>query len=168
MLRISIVASLIFFAGLPPAFAQSANLSKLQGDASEKKAENAPPIVFTAELSSYEESAVTDSPGIGHLECSLEPSTLKFSWKLTYTGLTSAVTNAAFHGPQIPGGEAGVLINLGPHGLKSPIEGSVILDEGQLEYLLIGRIYVNIKTVKFPVGEIRGQLARQRPKRPIS
>ena len=168
MLRIFIVALLIFLTGLSPTFAQSSNLSNLQGDASEKKADGGPPIIFTADLLADEESAVTESPGIGHLECALEPSTLKFSWKLTYTGLTSPVTAAAFHGPQTPGGEAGVLIDIGSKGLKSPIEGSVILNDGQLEYLLVGRIYVNIRTVKYPVGEIRGQLARQRPKSPNS
>ena len=43
------------------------------------------------------------------------------------------------------------------------MEGSVTLNEGQLEYLLTGRMYVNLHTVKYPNGEIRGQLSRQRP-----
>jgi hypothetical protein len=135
---------------------------------SEKNGDDGPPIIFSADLSADEESAVTDSRGVGHIECTLEPSTLRFSWKLTYRALSSPVTSAAFHGPQTPGGEAGVLIDIGPKGLTNPSVGTVILNDGQLEYLLVGRIYVNIRTMRFPAGEIRGQLSRQRPKSPTT
>ena len=56
-----------------------------------------------------------------------------------------------------------MLVDLGGKGLTSPIEGSSILNEGQLEYLLTDRMYVNILTKKYPGGELRGQLARLRP-----
>ena len=160
MLRIVVIASLSLFIGYP-ACAQS---SKFQTEAGQNQPGAGMPIVFAADLSADEESAVTESPGIGRIECVLEPATQKLSWKLTYSGLTSPVTHAGFYGPQIPGGEAGVLIEINPKSLKSPVEGSVILDDGQLEYLLIGRMYVNVHTVKIPVGEIRGHLGRQRPK----
>ena len=166
LLRIFIAASLFFLAGQAPVFAQIGNIG--QGDAPRTDENEGPPIVFYADLSADEESAVTVSPGVGHLECILDRKTLKFTWKLTYSGLTSPVIGAALHGPQTPGGEAGVLVDIGTKGLSSPIEGSANLTEGQLEYLLVGRMYVQVRTTKFPVGEIRGQLNRQRPKSPNS
>ena len=159
MLRFFLVGLIAFPIALSPAVAANAPGAKAAEEAG-------PPIVFMTDLSSYEESAVTDSPAVGHLECALEPATLKFTWKMTYRDLTSPITSAAFHGPQGPGGEAGVMIAIPPTAFKSPMEGSVILTESQLESLLHGRVYMNVKTVKFPTGEIRGQLRRQRPKPP--
>ena len=124
----------------------------------------APPIVFNAMLSAAEESMVVDSPGTGRAEFILDRPTMRFSWKLTYEKLTSAPIAANVHGPQTPGGEAGPLIDLAPNGVKTPLEGSVILSDGQLRYLLTDRMYVNITTQNYKLGEIRGQVGRQRPK----
>lgn len=154
---------LIFLASAVPARAQSSALGQPQVAQGEKDPTEGPPIVFYADLSADEESAETYSPGIGRFECSLERKTLKLTWKVTYQKLTSPVISAAIHGPQSPGAEAGVLIDLGGKGLISPIEGSAILNEGQLEYLLTDRMYVNILTKRYPVGELRGQLSRRRP-----
>jgi hypothetical protein len=122
-----------------------------------------PPISFYADLSADEQSAITESPGAGRVEFTLDRPTLRLSWKLTYNVLTTPATGVHIHGPQTPGGNAGVLVDLGGNGLKSPIAGSAILDGGQLEYLLTGRMYVNLHTTKYPEGELRGQVMRQRP-----
>ncbi len=154
--------------GAAPAFAQGQNT---RGQAEKNIPDDTlkgPPIVFFADLSADEESAVTESPGVGRFECSLERETLKLTWKVTYSNTTSPLTSASIHGPQTPGGEAAVLIDLGGKGLKSPIEGSKIISPGDLEYLLTGRMYVNLHSVKYPAGELRGQLSRQRPKEPTS
>ena len=154
---------LIVFASAVPACAQSSTPGKPPAVQVVKDATEGPPIVFYADLSADEESAETYSPGIGRFECALERKTLKLTWKVTYQKLTSPVIGAGIHGPQSPGAEAGVLVDLGGKGLTSPIEGSSILNEGQLEYLLTDRMYVNILTKKYPGGELRGQLARLRP-----
>ena len=127
-----------------------------------------PPIVFYADLSADEESSFTESPGVGRFECQLDRATLKLTWKVTYSNTTSPVTSAGIHGPQTAGSEAAVLIDLGKGGLKSPIEGSATLSDSDLEYLLTGKMYVNLHTVKYPGGELRGQLSRQRPEAPTS
>jgi hypothetical protein len=124
-----------------------------------------PPIHFVAEMSADEQSAYTESPGKGRAEFVLERSTLRLSWTLTYSGLTSAPVGVAIHGPQSPGGNAGVLIDMGANGIRSPLKGSVILTDGQLEYLLTGRTYVNLRTEKYKLGELRGQIMRQ-PRKP--
>jgi hypothetical protein len=125
--------------------------------------DDGPPITFYADLSADEESAVTESPGTGHVAFTLDRKTLRLSWKLTYTALTSPPTSASIHGPQTPGGNAGVVVDLAPKGVKNPLEGSTILTEGALEYLLTGRLYVNVFTTKYKEGELRGQIMRRRP-----
>jgi len=122
-----------------------------------------PPINFLAILSSEEQSAPTESPGSGRAEFILDRPTQRLEWAITYAGLTSSATGAHIHGPQTPGGNAGVLFDLAAGGLSSPLKGSVILNDGALEYLLTGRMYVNIHTTKYPPGELRGQIMRQRP-----
>jgi hypothetical protein len=130
------------------------------------RAEDGAPLSFYADLSADEQSAVTESPGKGHIEFILQRATLRLSWKLTYAELTSAPTGVHVHGPQTPGGNAGVVIDLAPNGVKSPLEGSVVLTEGLLQYLLTGRMYVNLHTVRYKEGELRGQIMRRRPDAP--
>lgn len=120
-----------------------------------------PPIHFVAQISADEQSAYTESAGTGRAEFVLERATLRLSWTLTYSGLTSAPVGVAIHGPQAPGGNAGVLIDMGAKGISSPLKGSAILTDGQLEYLLTGRTYVNLRTQKYKLGELRGQIMRQ-------
>lgn len=122
-----------------------------------------PPIRFRAELSADEQSAPTESPGSGIAEFVLDRPTQRFEWTITYGGLTSDAVAAHVHGPQTPGGNAGVLFNLAPDGMTSPLTGSVELNDGELEYLLTGRMYVNIHSQQYPAGELRGQIMRLRP-----
>ena len=125
-----------------------------------------PPILFRAELSPEEESHVVKSPAKGVATFTLERETMKFSWEVTFTDMTSPATAAHVHGPQTPGGNAGVLFPLAPGGVQSPFSGSVVLNEGQLEYILTGRAYVNVHTQKYPDGELRAQIMRVRTDRP--
>jgi hypothetical protein len=125
--------------------------------------ENGPPIHFTAIMNADEESAITESPGSGRVDFTLDRKGNKLSWKLSFDKLTSAVTEAAIRGPQTPGGEAGVLYNLSPGSVRNGATGSANLNEGELRYLVQDRLYVQILTTKYPAGEIRGQILRERP-----
>ncbi len=123
-----------------------------------------PPIKFlAAPLMADEQSAPTESPGSGRAEFVLDRPTQRLEWTVTYENLTSQAVAAHVHGPQTPGGNAGILFDLAPDGMKSPLVGSYVLNDGELEYLLTGRMYVNIHTTKYPPGELRGQVMRQRP-----
>ncbi|HEY6645029.1 CHRD domain-containing protein [Povalibacter sp.] len=124
-----------------------------------------PPIRFVAEMSADEQSAYTESPGIGRAEFVLERATLRLTWTVTFSKLTSAPIGIAIHGPQAPGGNAGVLVEMSPNGVQNPLKGSAVLTDGQLEYLLTGRMYVNLRTQKYQAGELRGQIMRQPPKK---
>ncbi len=122
-----------------------------------------PPISWFTNLSADEMSWTVDSPGTGRADFVLDRETMKFSWTVTYQKLTSPAVRVAIHGPQTPGGEAGVLIDLGEGGVASPIKGSTIINDGMLRYLVTDRFYLMITTTKNKTGEIRGQLQRVRP-----
>lgn len=124
------------------------------------------PLKFRIDLSPEEESHVVKSPARGVGELTLERETMRLSWKITFDKMTSRATAAHIHGPQTPGGNAGVLIPLAPGAVTSPIEGSAIINDGVLEYILTGRAYVNIHTEKYPDGELRAPIMRVRTDAP--
>ncbi|MDX2145563.1 MAG: CHRD domain-containing protein [Rhodospirillaceae bacterium] len=120
-------------------------------------------IIFTAALSPDEQSIPTYSPATGFAEVRLERETLKITWKVTYKDATTPVIAAGLHGPENAGANAGQVVDLAPDGdFKSPIEGSQVLSDGVFQYLITGRMYVNLMTTKYKEGELRGQLRRQR------
>ncbi len=118
------------------------------------------PILFYANLSPDEESYVTTSKATGRADFSLDRATVRLSWKVTFKDLQSPPTGAHIFGPQRPGQNSTPVFDLAPKGLKSPLEGSVVLNEGDLQNLMAGRYYVNIMTTGYVNGEIRGQLER--------
>ena len=119
-------------------------------------------IIFTAKLTDNDESTPTESPGEGFAEVRLERATLKITWKVTYHGLTSKPILAGLYGPENVGANAGQFVNLAEHGLASPLQGSKVLSDGEFQYLITTRVYVNIHTTRYRDGELRGQLRRQR------
>jgi hypothetical protein len=119
-----------------------------------------PPIHFYAELSPDEESFTTESKATGHGDFTLDRDTLKLSWRVQFKDLGSAPTGAHIHGPQRPGNNSNPVFDLAPSGLTSPLIGSVVLNDGQLQNLLAGRYYVNIMTANYKEGELRGQIER--------
>lgn len=153
--RISIVTAIVLGLSLYPAAAAWA---------ADRPAETGT-ISFCANLSPDEESAPTYSDAVGLALFTLQRADLKFSWDITFKNLTTAPVAANMHGPQRPGANAGVVFALVKKGdpIKSPIKGALILDDGQLEYLLTERLYVNITTQKYAEGELRGQLERLLP-----
>ena len=120
------------------------------------------PIKFGTDMSADDETTTTESPGKGRADFVLERETLKFSWVITYSGVTSPVTAVRIHGPQLVGTNAGILIDVGAKIVSSPLRGSAILNDGLLQFLLSGRMYVNVFTTKYKDGELRGQIKRLR------
>lgn len=162
MLWKSTLAALLLVTASPMAHAADNNSCLFFSAKEEDKA--GPPLRFAAEMSAYEESAVTDSPAKGRIDFVLDRATLKFKWKVTYEGLTSAPTALRVHGPQVSGAEAAPLFDLAPKGVKSPMEGEMDFTDGLVTYLVQDRLYVNLMTTKFPDGEIRSPIRKIRPK----
>ena len=93
----------------------------------------------------------------GRVDAVLDKNTRLLRWKLSYRGLTGEAVAAHFHGPGASGLRAGVAVAIrGP--VTSPMEGQITLNPAQAADLLAGQWYVDIHTLAFPAGEIRGQM----------
>jgi len=111
---------------------------------------------FSATLSSAAEVPVNASTATGTVEATLDKGTSVLQWKLTYTGLSGPATMAHFHGPAMPGANAGVVLPF--PSAASPSEGQATLTPAQVADLMAGKWYANVHTAANPGGEIRGQL----------
>jgi hypothetical protein len=111
-------------------------------------------MMFKADLKGASEVPATDSSGDGNAMVTLDASTKKLSWKITYSGLTGDPTAAHFHGPAASGANAGPAVDIS----GKIAEGTADLTDAQVADLQAGKWYVNIHTAKFPNGEIRGQV----------
>ena len=111
---------------------------------------------FSATLTGSAEVPPNNSPATGTLDATLDKDTRELSWKATYIGLTGPATMAHFHGPAMPGANAGVVVPF--KNAVSPLEGKATLTPEQVNDLLAGKWYANIHTAQHPGGEIRGQM----------
>ena len=93
----------------------------------------------------------------GRVDAVLDINTGLLRWKLSYRGLTGAAMAGHFHGPATVSTTAGVALAF-KGAVTSPMDGQAILTPEQMTDLLAGKWYVNIHTLAFPGGEIRGQM----------
>lgn len=118
-------------------------------------------ILFSAELSANEQSAPTPSPATGHIDIWLERATLKITWQIEFRDLSSPVVSLGLYGPESPGANAQLNVLLAGPELRSPSTGSAFLSDAHFQNLITTKMYVNLITSKFQLGELRGQLRRQ-------
>ena len=114
-------------------------------------------IDFQATLSGKSEVPPTTSAGSGDVLATLDTSSKKLSYTMTYYGLTGPATAAHFHGPAAAGANAGVVVPIGTNP-ASPTSGSATLTDAQMKDLMAGQWYANVHTAANKGGEIRGQL----------
>jgi hypothetical protein len=121
----------------------------------------AAPILFHAPLSGDSEVPPRDTTGSGHVSLWFDDT--DSSWSLTgwFADLVGDSTAAHIHGPAFPWENAGVLhhltIDVGAR--SGSITGSGWFTAEQVGWLHEGRLYVNLHSVVYPPGEIRGQLS---------
>lgn len=113
-------------------------------------------VAFAATLNSAAEVPGNSSPATGSLEAMLNKSSNELTWKATFIGLSGPATMAHFHGPAMPGANAGVAVPFAS--AVSPAEGKATLTAAQVADLMAGKWYANVHTAANPGGEIRGQL----------
>lgn len=121
-------------------------------------AASAATLHFSAALKGGSEVPATDSKGTGEVDATLDTATKRFSYTVTYSGLTGPATMAHFHGPALAGANAGVQVPVPTSALASPMKGEAVLTDTQVADLEAGKWYFNIHTAAHPGGEVRGQL----------
>lgn len=112
-------------------------------------------VSMVAELDAVQEVPPNASPARGFGLFTVNRRTNTMRYYIAYGGLTGNETAAHIHGFAPHGTSAGVLFGL-PAG--SPKTGTITYTDAQEENLKRGLSYVNIHTVNFPGGEIRGQI----------
>lgn len=102
---------------------------------------------------------VMGSMGSGTASGTINTNTGLLTWMVEWTGLTSDVVGAHFHGPATTMENASVVVNIGTiSGLMSPTSGSTTVTLPQAAELLGELWYINVHTVDISSGEIRGQV----------
>jgi hypothetical protein len=118
-------------------------------------------VSYTADLKGSTEVPPNDTKGTGTVTATFDTSSKKFSWTITYSGLTGPATAAHFHAPAVAGTNAPPVIPIPATGLASPIKGDATLTDSQVADLEGGKWYFNVHTSAHPGGEIRGQMAKK-------
>lgn len=114
---------------------------------------------FVANINSAQEVPVNASTGTGNGYMVLNNAQNSLSYNISFTGLTGNHTAAHFHGPAAPGVNAGVRFLLSNGGGASGnFVGAWAILPADVTSLLNQLLYVNIHTLAFPGGEIRGQV----------
>lgn len=113
-----------------------------------------PSTIFYANLNGAQEVPPTNSTGTGTATLELSPDEQTATLALNFAGLSSTQTAAHIHGPAPAGTKAGVLFGL-PDCQVSDFRFT--LTPAQAQDLKNGLWYVNVHSLNFPDGEIRGQ-----------
>jgi hypothetical protein len=111
--------------------------------------------IYDCVLSGLQEVPANGSSAIGGGQFVIDTDANTVTYRIAFTGLSAAETNAHIHGPADPGVNAGVLHGLGVGNPKVGVWNYMESQEGDI---LAGKTYVNIHSGSLPGGEIRGQI----------
>jgi hypothetical protein len=117
---------------------------------------NAATIQLRAWLNGEQEVPPVATAATGSATVTYDTVTGQLSWNVSYGSLSSAISDAHFHGPTPAGFDAGITVPMtaGP----SPVIGSATISPTQATQLLSGQWYINLHSNNFSGGEIRGQV----------
>lgn len=111
-----------------------------------------------ASLSGAAEVPPTDSRGSGYFEAVYRPSTKVLEYRLNLQGLSGPITTGYLQGPAAPGENGPQIAPINIPIYDYTVWDGVTLTEEQAAQVLAGQWYVNVLTVRYPAGEIRGQI----------
>lgn len=116
--------------------------------------------VLSGNATGAQENPAVSTTATATLNGTYNSRTNTLQYNIGWTGLTSLVTVAHFHGPAGVGINANPVIDIsvGNTAITSSASGSVVIADSLESALLSGNIYYNIHTVNHPTGEIRGQV----------
>ncbi len=118
-------------------------------------------LPFTAVLNGPQETPPNSSPSQGVASVTYNVTSGLLCYSLSYSALSSQELVAHFHAPGAPGVAAPIVfpITPSPSPVGSPKTGCVgPLSKSDVKNLRKGLFYLNVHTVNFPAGEIRGQV----------
>lgn len=116
-------------------------------------------MTYTVPLTGAEEVPPVSTSATGTTTVTLDQATMMVSVSGDFSGLSSTATAAHIHGPAMPGMNAPILVPLTvPSATSGTVTGSGPLTAAQMADLLAGRMYVNVHSMTYPMGEIRGQI----------
>ncbi|MCC8395514.1 CHRD domain-containing protein [Paraburkholderia sp. MMS20-SJTR3] len=121
----------------------------------------AAPVSFAVPLTGAQQVPPVQTPGSGNAALTYDAGSRVVTWNITFSGLTSPVTMAHFHGPAAAGQNAGVKVWISQKGtaeVTSPITGQATLSADEAKLFEGGQMYINVHTKNNPNGEIRGQV----------
>jgi len=116
---------------------------------------------FKAALSAANETPPTDSQGYGVVEARYMPTMQTIEWRLHFGKLSGPIIYAFLQGPDGVGNERADIVPINPPIESNVQRGSYTLTAGQAADLMAGRWSVEIRTERYPAGEIRGPLVLQ-------
>jgi hypothetical protein len=117
-----------------------------------------PKTDLRATLAGAYEVPPTQSRGSGYFEAVYRPSTKVLEYRLNLQGLSGPITMGYLHGPAGPGETAQQVAPINIPIYDYTIWDGVTLTEEQAAQVLAGQWYVNVMTLQYPDGEIRGQI----------
>jgi len=117
-----------------------------------------PKTDFRASLNGSNEVPPTQSRGNGYFEAVYRPSTKILEYRLNLVGLSGPITMGYLHGPAAPDQNAEKVVPINIPIYDSTIWDGVTLTPQQAAEVMAGRWYVNVTTLQYPDGEIRGQI----------
>jgi hypothetical protein len=117
-----------------------------------------PKTDLRATLAGAYEVPPTQSSGSGYFEAVYRPSTKVLEYRLNLQGLSGPITMGYLQGPAGPGENAQQVAPINIAIYDYTIWDGVTLTEEQAAQVLAGQWYVNVMTLQYPDGEIRGQI----------
>ena len=114
-----------------------------------------------ATLSGAAEVPPTDSRGSGYFEAVYRPSSKIIEYRLNLVGLSGPITTGYLQGPAAPGETAPQIVPINIPIYDYTIWDGATLTEEQAAQVVAGQWYVNVMTLRYPGGEIRGQLLKK-------
>lgn len=117
-------------------------------------------VDFVAVINNEQQVPANTSAATGEFTATLNRDTKKLTYKVTFTGLATALTTGHIH-LGAPGRKGASFVNFTIPPATSPINGEATVTDAFITAMLKGQTYVNLHTVAFPGGEIRGNV---RPK----
>lgn len=117
-------------------------------------------MTYTVPLTGAEEAPTpVTTTATGTATVILNPTSGLVTVSGTFTGLSSMANNAHLHGPAAVGANAPPILQLTFDMATSGVfAGSGTLTATQVQDVLMGRTYLNVHSVNFTAGEIRGQV----------